>query len=568
MKILGIKYCLFSLLFLFSSCGQKPELTVYTPSFRIISQPSFQERGIMPEGTCTMSFFIGDENGFPLESSEKIKEITIKGPDGNLFGTIDAKKPFQPGTSKIWSGYILYGLKEPKLLWSLFYSDYHSTKIPPQGTYTITLISETGQESHETIRFESPDKDPLSGYPEKINYDPMNRKIIWQPVKGATGYKVYVFKGKKTLSLDYSSLIYSSDRQWIEKSFFTLPSSVLFEKGNSYYITVEAYYSPDKNPVHAVFSHIQDQEKEIASFQIEDKEDLSQTPLSYEDIQYPFPVKYLELPEGKLAYIDEGNGVPVLFIHGLSTNLTSFEVFFDGLLKQGYRVIAVDLLGYGKSSKNSQIQYTLPLQSEAVFKLIQYLKLKKTVLTGHSMGGAVSLLLALEHPETLAGLFLIAPGGFFEYSDIQKSYFKSFYDEGTGKRYSDPVVAKSYYEQNVYQWNSYMEIFFQLRKRMMKHSEWKKLQKTIKDSSFSFIETSGIIAGRLTEIRVPVFILLGKQDKIIPAEELLTEIKLKKLNWPYQVFDQCGHMIQFEHKKESVDSLLEFLRHESISSNQ
>ncbi|MEL7003593.1 MAG: alpha/beta fold hydrolase, partial [Bacteroidota bacterium] len=73
-----------------------------------------------------------------------------------------------------------------------------------------------------------------------------------------------------------------------------------------------------------------------------------------DDLQYPFDVKKVEVREGvQMAYMDVGSGTEtILFIHGLGSYAPAWKKNIEGLSKQ-YRCIAVDLPGYGKSSKGN-----------------------------------------------------------------------------------------------------------------------------------------------------------------------------------------------------------------------
>jgi non-heme chloroperoxidase len=87
-----------------------------------------------------------------------------------------------------------------------------------------------------------------------------------------------------------------------------------------------------------------------------------------------------------LYYEDHGSGQPVVLIHGYPLNSGSWEKQVPALLKAGYRVIAYDRRGFGKSSQPST-GYNYDTFAEDLHKLIQHLKLRDFVLVGFSMGG-------------------------------------------------------------------------------------------------------------------------------------------------------------------------------------
>lgn len=126
---------------------------------------------------------------------------------------------------------------------------------------------------------------------------------------------------------------------------------------------------------------------------------------------YPYPVKRISLLGHACAYIDEGDvGVPMVFLHGFSVNLACFAKSYPHFLKK-HRVIGLDYPGYYLSEKKEQA-YDIPFMARSVIELIENLNLKKTVLVGSSMGGAIALETALVRPDLVSALVLAAPGGF------------------------------------------------------------------------------------------------------------------------------------------------------------
>jgi pyruvate dehydrogenase E2 component (dihydrolipoamide acetyltransferase) len=126
---------------------------------------------------------------------------------------------------------------------------------------------------------------------------------------------------------------------------------------------------------------------------------------------YPYPVKRISLAGHDCAYIDEGKGgVPMVFLHGFSVNLACFAKIYPHFIKN-HRVVALDYPGYYLSEKKEQT-YDISFMARSVAELIEKLNLKKAVLVGSSMGGAVAVETALARPDLVGGLVLAAPGGF------------------------------------------------------------------------------------------------------------------------------------------------------------
>jgi pimeloyl-ACP methyl ester carboxylesterase len=106
---------------------------------------------------------------------------------------------------------------------------------------------------------------------------------------------------------------------------------------------------------------------------------------------------------------EQGQGQPLLLIHGLAGQMRNFgQAMLDDLARD-YRVIRIDRPGSGYSPRLASGRGHLSEQADAMAALIDALGLDRPVLVGHSLGGAVSLATAIRHPEKVGALALIAP---------------------------------------------------------------------------------------------------------------------------------------------------------------
>lgn len=106
---------------------------------------------------------------------------------------------------------------------------------------------------------------------------------------------------------------------------------------------------------------------------------------------------YVEVddPPVRLAVNDVGEGQPVVLIHGLGTNSYTWHHIAPALAEQ-YRVITIDLKGFGASEKPLEGPYTVRAQADLVQGVIDRKGLRDVTLVGHSYGGGIALLLALD----------------------------------------------------------------------------------------------------------------------------------------------------------------------------
>ena len=115
-------------------------------------------------------------------------------------------------------------------------------------------------------------------------------------------------------------------------------------------------------------------------------------------------------PDGNLAYLDEGNGQPVVLIHGFASSARVNWLdtgWIDGLVRAGYRAIALDNRGHGGSVKlHAPEDYRLEKMAEDVKALIDHLGLERTRAIGYSMGARILLDFATRHSDRLEKLVL------------------------------------------------------------------------------------------------------------------------------------------------------------------
>jgi haloalkane dehalogenase len=120
---------------------------------------------------------------------------------------------------------------------------------------------------------------------------------------------------------------------------------------------------------------------------------------------YPFESRWLDSSAGRLHYIDEGSGTPLLLLHGNP----SWSFLYRHIvreLRDRFRCIAVDYPGFGLSERPAGYGYTPAEHARVVGELVDALDLDGFVLMGHDWGGPIGLSLATERADRVAGLVL------------------------------------------------------------------------------------------------------------------------------------------------------------------
>lgn len=276
---------------------------------------------------------------------------------------------------------------------------------------------------------------------------------------------------------------------------------------------------------------------------------------SFEEIGYPFETKNAQLSEDVLiAYVDEGNkNLPpektIILIHGLGSYLKAWSKNIPELAKH-YRVIAIDLPGYGKSGKIPH-PGTMTWYAEAVFKLMDHLRLEKAWIGGHSMGGQIAMALALKHPEKVEGLVLAAPAGFEAFHKGQKQWFRNVMTvDGVKKTSVDDILNNLHY--NFYNTPAAAEFMITDRIMMRHAKDFDAYCYAVVQSVNGMVDEP--VLPFMDKITQPTLIVFGENDNLIPnrflnpgrtrdiAENGHKRIKNSKL----VMIPRTGHFVQFE----------------------
>jgi pimeloyl-ACP methyl ester carboxylesterase len=119
--------------------------------------------------------------------------------------------------------------------------------------------------------------------------------------------------------------------------------------------------------------------------------------------------RFVEVGGARIHYLEKGSGPTLLLIHGLGGTMRTFTHSLLDRLSGEFRVVVMERPGSGESTREAGTCVRLASQAETVSAFIRALGLERPVLVGHSLGGGVALAVALDYPEQVGGLALIAP---------------------------------------------------------------------------------------------------------------------------------------------------------------
>ncbi|MBE7195912.1 MAG: alpha/beta fold hydrolase, partial [Gordonia polyisoprenivorans] len=120
---------------------------------------------------------------------------------------------------------------------------------------------------------------------------------------------------------------------------------------------------------------------------------------------YPFRSSWFASSSGRVHYVDEGDGTPILFCHGSPTWSFLYRRVITGL-RDRYRCIALDHMGFGLSERPSDFGFTIAELTEVLGELVDHLDLDGFVVVGHDWGGPIGVGAAVPRAERVRGLVL------------------------------------------------------------------------------------------------------------------------------------------------------------------
>lgn len=286
--------------------------------------------------------------------------------------------------------------------------------------------------------------------------------------------------------------------------------------------------------------------------------------MEFDELKYPFDVKYLLLNDGRrIAYADEGSGEVIIFIHGLGSYSPAWYKNIS-VLKNNFRCIAIDLPGYGKSSKEVH-SGSMEFYGDVILELMDRLNIKQAVISGHSMGGQIGIVMALKYPDRVSKLILVAPAGFEEFTDGQKQWFRDVMTVELVKLTSTQSIRSNLYA-NFYNMPEDAEFMITDRIAMRGAKDFENYCYTVVRSVNGMVERP--VSHLLEKIKQPTLILFGENDQLIPnpalnpgrTEDIAnyghTKIRGSKL----VMISECGHFLQFEKPDIFNKAVLDFLK--------
>ncbi len=270
------------------------------------------------------------------------------------------------------------------------------------------------------------------------------------------------------------------------------------------------------------------------------------------------PSTFISVQGMQVHIRDEGprdDPTPLVLLHGTSASLHTWDGWVQALSKE-HRVIRFDLPGFGLTGPAPDNDYSLERYTRFVAATLDALQLKRVVLGGNSLGGEIAWATAVTHPERVERLILVDAAGYVFRSESAPIAFRIARLPGLN-RLMESILPRSMVEASVK--NVYgnpaavtpelVDRYYDLARREgNRHA----LAQRFKQNQ------PGPLVARIPTLRLPVLILWGGRDRLIPLENgqhFNREIAGSQL----LIFENLGHVPQEEDPQRTAQAVAKFI---------
>ncbi len=243
--------------------------------------------------------------------------------------------------------------------------------------------------------------------------------------------------------------------------------------------------------------------------------------------------------EKKFNFIEEGDGHPLVLLHGLMGGLSNFDQMIRFFSEKGYKVVVPQLPIYDLPVLNTNLSAI----AKYVAKFIDEQVKEPVTIVGNSMGGHIGLILTTTRPDLVKNLVLTGSSGLYERT------FGDSFPRKSDKEYIKRKTQEVFYDPDVATDELVDEVFGIVNDRM----------KGIKTVMLARSAIKHNMLNDLPNIKCPTCIIWGRQDNVTPpevAEDMHKYIPNSSLFW----IEHCGHAAMMEKPKEFNEILYNWLK--------
>jgi pimeloyl-ACP methyl ester carboxylesterase len=277
----------------------------------------------------------------------------------------------------------------------------------------------------------------------------------------------------------------------------------------------------------------------------------------YDEACREAPGSFVELPGGRCHYREAGEGPPVVLIHGFMYSTVMWESVLEPLSAH-FRVLALDLFGWGYSSRDEGRNYDYQLYADQLRSFLDALGLERAALVGQSMGGGAAIRFAVQHPERVERLVLVDPSSLPNPLPLAGQLFAlPLVGELLMTAGGDAVLAKNlrdhWFHDPARVTPEYVaRVGASLR---IRGSSWTVLN-ILRTLDFGSQEA---LLDQLAELGLPTLLVWGRQDAAVPLE-LGRRMQRLLPGAELLVIDDAGHTPHEEHPEVFLERVVPFLQ--------
>lgn len=258
----------------------------------------------------------------------------------------------------------------------------------------------------------------------------------------------------------------------------------------------------------------------------------------------------------RLAYRELGDGPPVLLLHGWPTSSFLWREVMRPIARAN-RVVALDLPGFGASDKPVGIRYSFDFFGQALDLFLAHLGIDQLGLAVHDLGGPVGLRWALDRPGRLTKLALLNTLVYPEFSEAVKEFVRACTTSELREKITSPSGLESIMRDGLADPTKLGSEVLAAVQAPFRTSD---ARRALADAGIGLSRRGfAEIARRLPSLRIPVRVVYGAQDRLLPdVVDTMARVKVDLPQAEVTVLPDCGHFLQEEAPAEVGELLARF----------
>ena len=282
--------------------------------------------------------------------------------------------------------------------------------------------------------------------------------------------------------------------------------------------------------------------------------------ISVEDLKYDYAneqSQFIEVNEMQVHYRDEGDGFPIVLVHGTAASLHTWDAWTHELKKTN-RVIRMDLPAFGITGPNKNADYSLEAYTTFLHSFLEKLQLKKFHIAGNSLGGNIAWNYTADYPENVEKLILVDASGLPTnkqppaiFKMAKTPLLKTLFLYVTPKILIKKNIEEVYADDSKIT-DALVDRYHKMTLRIGNRKAF------IDRAKIDFGLDSIVNINKLKSIQTPTLLIWGAQDLWIP---LGNGIRMDRIlvNSKLEVLENSGHVPMEENPNESLKILKNFL---------